>query len=327
MIDETLLPCPFCGGEPKLAKKYVYCGECGGSGGAGEPIDEDDEAVALWNRRVVPAGAGAAPAPAQGEPALWEHPDPAVRDSQYESQYDIGSRCGKCGRVYYTHVCRATPPAAPTMRRDPDIDRILSEPGVLEKLYDDAPAAPAPAQGIAEPIGKLIDSLADLQRRFFDGDAERDRTNLETMLMNIAVALKVAYQLSAPPQPSPAVGQEPWEEGVPPKVMEEAYGAFVNRFEATKNRVKALRAAIGVALRSAHTAPAAVGQADAGVVNFPVFYFSGNARTGLCSIYFHRVPHFEMPVLLCKIKDRDLASRLTTALDEAWHAAIQGSKP
>lgn len=51
--QESLKPCPFCGGPPKLAKKYVYCDECGGSGGGREPIDEGDgEAIAAWNRRT-----------------------------------------------------------------------------------------------------------------------------------------------------------------------------------------------------------------------------------------------------------------------------------
>lgn len=62
--NETLSPCPFCGGKPHPTGEntaYVCCLSCGAEG----PVfDEEDDArgsaIAAWNHRVV---SGRAPAP------------------------------------------------------------------------------------------------------------------------------------------------------------------------------------------------------------------------------------------------------------------------
>ena len=52
-MSEKLKPCPFCGGEAELAKKHVYCIDCGSQGFYGDEIDcGDNEPVVRWNTRT-----------------------------------------------------------------------------------------------------------------------------------------------------------------------------------------------------------------------------------------------------------------------------------
>lgn len=49
-----LLPCPFCGGVAALAKKCVYCRECGCQGFYGYEIAcGDNEPIERWNTRTT----------------------------------------------------------------------------------------------------------------------------------------------------------------------------------------------------------------------------------------------------------------------------------
>jgi hypothetical protein len=42
------LPCPFCGGPPKIRTNYVVCQQCYATGPAN--LDNINEAVAGWNK-------------------------------------------------------------------------------------------------------------------------------------------------------------------------------------------------------------------------------------------------------------------------------------
>ena len=50
--DEGLKPCPFCGGKPARAKKYVRCEDCGACGPYTSEDIDDDQCVQDWNTRV-----------------------------------------------------------------------------------------------------------------------------------------------------------------------------------------------------------------------------------------------------------------------------------
>ena len=73
-MNNTLLPCPFCGGEAKLHDGVVVIPvidengayidadvedtpawvECAACGAATDGVDSADEAIAAWNRRAEP---------------------------------------------------------------------------------------------------------------------------------------------------------------------------------------------------------------------------------------------------------------------------------
>ena len=57
-MGDTLLPCPFCGGEAHPAKKYIFCLECGAEGPSLEPVEEDPAAIYAWNKRAKEVGDG-----------------------------------------------------------------------------------------------------------------------------------------------------------------------------------------------------------------------------------------------------------------------------
>ncbi|MEM5325216.1 Lar family restriction alleviation protein [Paraburkholderia sp. JHI2823] len=68
MDTNQLKPCPFCGSEDTytdsaLGKRQVLCNSCEASGPTGE---DDDEAIAAWNRL-----AALAPSDAAGAPITW----------------------------------------------------------------------------------------------------------------------------------------------------------------------------------------------------------------------------------------------------------------
>jgi Lar family restriction alleviation protein len=68
----ALLPCPFCGSPARVdegTRGYpcVLCGTCGASSDYAS-TDDEAEAIAAWNRRTPPAGAGEAVLPAAAEP-------------------------------------------------------------------------------------------------------------------------------------------------------------------------------------------------------------------------------------------------------------------
>lgn len=69
-----LLPCPFCGGEAMLAKKYAWCKRCGAEGEVAEPISK---AIAAWNTRATPL------------PTTANNPETDVRGDLVEALRDI----------------------------------------------------------------------------------------------------------------------------------------------------------------------------------------------------------------------------------------------
>lgn len=125
---EKLEPCPFCGGEAKLAKGYyrdqswvwprIICRDsaCGGSKQAIQHPWTEAEAIAAWNQRT-PAGIGPdiAPGlmsenapisdtPAGSEPAAWMY----ERDGKFERFTRIetpnwAAANGCTGKPLYTH--------------------------------------------------------------------------------------------------------------------------------------------------------------------------------------------------------------------------------
>lgn len=49
-MSEKLLPCPFCGGEPKLMQAWVECKKCRAMTAVS---GTQNEAISAWNRRPV----------------------------------------------------------------------------------------------------------------------------------------------------------------------------------------------------------------------------------------------------------------------------------
>lgn len=52
MAEEEMKPCPFCGGRPERAKKYMRCEDCGASGPYTSEDIDDDQCEKDWNTRV-----------------------------------------------------------------------------------------------------------------------------------------------------------------------------------------------------------------------------------------------------------------------------------
>ena len=55
-MSDTLLPCPFCGGEARIeqhekSKWLAFCDDVYGCGTEGWYEDTPEEAIAAWNRR------------------------------------------------------------------------------------------------------------------------------------------------------------------------------------------------------------------------------------------------------------------------------------
>lgn len=62
-MDDDILVCPFCGGEPEIRaviRVFIACRRCGAKGKAyafrwfdeASYIDAEDRAVRAWNRRL-----------------------------------------------------------------------------------------------------------------------------------------------------------------------------------------------------------------------------------------------------------------------------------
>ena len=55
MADQKLLPCPHCGGNPRLVtgsvRSYIFCEECGC--GTDEEKESTQDAVFFWNNRTI----------------------------------------------------------------------------------------------------------------------------------------------------------------------------------------------------------------------------------------------------------------------------------
>jgi Lar family restriction alleviation protein len=67
MSDRSLLPCPFCGGEPRFGTgasegieggHFIECGNCQASTSLVFPLKDDvtRELAERWNRRALSAG-------------------------------------------------------------------------------------------------------------------------------------------------------------------------------------------------------------------------------------------------------------------------------
>lgn len=72
---DALLPCPFCGGNPSLARcgfgtARVTCMDCGAEG---QYCQSHEDAITAWNTRAQPAPAVTAPSEAVGlkTPNSW----------------------------------------------------------------------------------------------------------------------------------------------------------------------------------------------------------------------------------------------------------------
>ena len=83
----ALLPCPFCGGEPKLWQKggrsWITCRQCGGKSAA---LNHPDDAKKFWNRRALVQKAR------EEERPKWGPIETAPRDGNYILGY-----CGVSG--------------------------------------------------------------------------------------------------------------------------------------------------------------------------------------------------------------------------------------
>jgi len=82
-MHKLLKPCPFCKGQAALNNdggrwKQVICGSCGARGC--EYPDDEDKAIAFWNRRAL-----AAP----GEPVAW------LRDLQPDAEDEALAVCNR----------------------------------------------------------------------------------------------------------------------------------------------------------------------------------------------------------------------------------------
>jgi Lar family restriction alleviation protein len=89
-VVPKLLPCPFCGGNASAEEArpspmiYVECQDCGATC---DVQQEDDAAIAAWNRRA----SGCAPvAPPDLVRALVEALEDIVREQQSEAQAGTG---------------------------------------------------------------------------------------------------------------------------------------------------------------------------------------------------------------------------------------------
>ena len=122
MTDHTLLPCPFCGGEPKLfdADKgycYVKCPTC-----FIVTCDYYDAATAIaaWNRRTPPAAVpdGWAIVPCEPDDEMTDKGESALIAGPLEKEFkDAPSATWAAAKACYRAMISAAP-AAPTETSD-----------------------------------------------------------------------------------------------------------------------------------------------------------------------------------------------------------------
>ena len=98
-MNNTLLPCPFCGGEAKIKSRYIgygsvglgahdwYSVECKECRAKGYEYGMEPEAIAAWNRR-----ADAVPV-VRGEWKTWEEQFP---DRTTRKKNNLGVFCSAC---------------------------------------------------------------------------------------------------------------------------------------------------------------------------------------------------------------------------------------
>ena len=96
-VEVTLLPCPFCGGEARLAgfdEGYVECADCGAT--ANMDGNFQGSPAEAWNTRAATASNAAMVA------ELVEHLDLlANREQQYRAMHDLkGDGSHEAGRAW-----------------------------------------------------------------------------------------------------------------------------------------------------------------------------------------------------------------------------------